>query len=181
MSSLYTKYVRFDTGSSLYITSADIMMCIANCSMLLCTSLIPLYMQFFFTTVAMVGGTLVIGVLEVNISPLKILLTCTWDMAVVELLQLLLTVTPLEIGWTGVAKTFLRSHGIPVCGHLAKEKGILLKIYASCRTGQDAIDLRYITRGITFEDGRMDAYTDRDIGAKQKTFGADFTTPNCEK
>ena len=83
--------------------------------------------------------------------------------------------------WVNRGKTFLHSHGIPICGHLAKEKGILLRIYASCRTGQDAIDLRYITRGITFKDGRMDAYTDRDIGAKQKTFGADFTTPNCEK
>ena len=41
--------------------------------------------------------------------------------------------------WVNRGKTFLRSHGIPVCGHLAKEKEILLRIYASCRTGQDAM------------------------------------------
>ena len=83
--------------------------------------------------------------------------------------------------WLDQCKRFLYSHGVPVCGHVARERGILLKVYASCERGQNAVDLRYTTKGISFKDGRMDVYTEKKLGPQQNAVGADFTSPSCEK
>ena len=83
--------------------------------------------------------------------------------------------------WLDQCKRFLYSHGVPVCGDLARERGILLKVYASCERGQNAVDLRYTTKGISFKDGRMDVYTEKKLGPQQNAVGADFTSTSCDK
>ena len=83
--------------------------------------------------------------------------------------------------WVNDCEKYLHSHGIPVCGRLARDRGVLLKVYTSCKAGQNATDLRYITKGISFKDGRMEVYFKRDLGHQQTTAGADFTSLTCDK
>ena len=68
------------------------------------------------------------------------------------------------------------------CGHSAREKGILLKVYASCKTGQDAAELCYTTRAMFVKDDRYVYHQlGRELSAHQKTFSVDFTTLRCGK
>ena len=70
---------------------------------------------------------------------------------------------------------FLDEQGVKPCGHSAREKGILLKVYASCEAGQDSAELVYTTRAMELEDGYVYHYTRKELSAKQHTFGIDFT------
>ena len=76
---------------------------------------------------------------------------------------------------------FLDEQGVKPCGHSAREKGILLKVFASCRTGQDSSELVYTTRGMELkEDGYVyHRLWGLELSAEQKTFGVDFTKVRC--
>ena len=76
---------------------------------------------------------------------------------------------------------FLDEQGVKPCGHSARERGILLKVFASCEAGQNSAELAYTTRGVYVKGGIMYHYTSREISAKQKTVGVDFTMVRCGK
>ena len=75
---------------------------------------------------------------------------------------------------------FLDEQGVKPCGHSAREKGILLKVYASCRTGQDSAELAFTTRAMFLaKDGFM--YHWPSGKAQQNIVGVDFTKVRCGK
>ena len=84
--------------------------------------------------------------------------------------------------WVSQCAKFLDEQGVKPCGHSAREKGILLKVFASCQTGQDSDELAYITQGLRLgEDGFVYPPINKDLSAKQKAFGVDFTKLRCGK
>ena len=83
--------------------------------------------------------------------------------------------------WVRECAKFLDEQGVKPCGHSAREKGILLKVYASCQAGQDSTELAYTTRGMKQKNGTLSHYTDRDFSNQQHTFGVDFTRVMCGK
>ena len=48
--------------------------------------------------------------------------------------------------WETECAKFLDEQGVRPCGHLATEKGILLKLYTPCRAHQSAVRLCYATK-----------------------------------
>ena len=77
---------------------------------------------------------------------------------------------------------FLDEQGVKPCGHSATEKGILLKVLASCETGQDAAELCYTTRAMELrDDGYVYHRTGTKLTAQQKTAGVNFTRVRCKK
>ena len=84
--------------------------------------------------------------------------------------------------WVSECAKFLDEQGVKPCGHSAREKGILLKVYASCQTGQDSTELAYTTRAMELkEDGYVYHDTNKELSAEQKTMGVDFTNVRCGK
>ena len=84
--------------------------------------------------------------------------------------------------WVSECAKFLDEQGVKPCGHSAREKGILLKVYASCETGQDSAELAYTTWAMFLEeDGVVGRYINEQLTVKQKAFGVDFTKLRCGK
>ena len=84
--------------------------------------------------------------------------------------------------WVSECAEFLDEQGVKPCGHSATEKGILLKILASCKTGQDAAELCYTTRAMELrDDGYVYHLPEMELTAQQKTVGVDFTRVRCKK
>ena len=83
--------------------------------------------------------------------------------------------------WISDCAEFLDEQGVKPCGHSAREKGILLKVFASCETGQDSAKLAYTTRAMELEDGYVYHYTAKKTSAQQETLGVDFTRVRCGK
>ena len=84
--------------------------------------------------------------------------------------------------WVSECAEFLDEQGVKPCGHSATEKGILLKVLASCKTGQDAAELCYTTRAMELrDDGRVYHLHRKELTAQQNTFGVDFTRVRCKK
>ena len=78
--------------------------------------------------------------------------------------------------WVVECAKFLDEEGVRPCGHSATEKGILLKVYAACRTGQDTAKLYYATRGMKVKsDGNVGIWNIKKLSDQQKSFGVDFT------
>ena len=84
--------------------------------------------------------------------------------------------------WVSECAKFLDEQGVKPCGHSAKEKGILLKVYAACKTGQDTAELCYITRAMELrDDGYVYHWSGKELSAQQDKFGVDFTNMRCKK
>ena len=70
--------------------------------------------------------------------------------------------------------------GVKPCGHSPREKGILLKVIASCQPGQDSNELAYTTRAMEVEeDGYVYYWWGKKLSTQQHTFGVDFTKVRC--
>ena len=84
--------------------------------------------------------------------------------------------------WVGECAKFLDEQGVRPCGHSATEKGILLKVYAACKTGQDAAELCYTTRAMELrDDGFVYHWTGEELSDQQKTLRVNFTKMRCGK
>lgn len=84
--------------------------------------------------------------------------------------------------WVSECAEFLDEQGVRPCGHSAKEKGILLKVSASCKTGQDAAELCYTTRAMELrDDGLVWHWTRKELSSQQNSFGVDFTEIRCKE
>ena len=85
--------------------------------------------------------------------------------------------------WVKRAYEFMDGQGIPPCGHHAIEKGILLKVVASCRPTQTARVLGYSLYCLQFDknDETIKHHIAQQIQKGQKSFGRDFTAMLCGK
>ena len=83
--------------------------------------------------------------------------------------------------WVRQCYEFMDGQGIIPCGHHAVEKGILIKVYATCRPNQRAAVLSY-SLNCMFHDknsGRNMHSVSKRISDKQTSFGRDFTEMLC--
>ncbi len=87
--------------------------------------------------------------------------------------------------WVKEAMSFLDEHGVGPCGHTAKEKGILVKVLASCLANEVPAELAFSTRcakndkntGTVLYDFRSRG---KEIRDGQHTSGLDFTAVQCK-
>ena len=73
--------------------------------------------------------------------------------------------------WVGQCAKFLDGQGVRRCGHSAREKGILLKVFAACRTCQDAV-LLYTSHST--EKGWSSEPLLKNLSDQQRAFGVDL-------
>ena len=78
---------------------------------------------------------------------------------------------------------YLDEHGVQPCGHSAKEKGILMKVYASCRPGEVAATPCFSVRTVDSDknSGCMSYYLGKQMRDNQHSFGTNFTSLRCGK
>ena len=77
------------------------------------------------------------------------------------------------------AKT-LDSLGISPCGHRAREQGVLIKVYASCKSDQKAAEPCFSIEGIVVNDsGSLSYFLNKKVNETQTTYGTDFTKLTC--
>ena len=88
--------------------------------------------------------------------------------------------------WVREAMAFMDEQGVGPCGHVAKEKGILVKVYASCLANEIPAELAFFTHGITNNPntGRVTFngpdYRGNEIHDGQHPSGLDFTRVRCK-
>ncbi len=85
--------------------------------------------------------------------------------------------------WVKEAMTFMDTQGVGPCGHEAKEKGILVKVYTSCLANEVPAELAYSTHGATNNKNTGIIYYDfnrKEIHDDQHTSGLDFTQVRCK-
>ena len=85
--------------------------------------------------------------------------------------------------WVSECAKFLDEQGVRPCGHLAMEKGILLKVLAACERGQDTTELCYTTRAMKLKD---DGYvyhcvSGKELSPQQKAFSVNSKKRKCGK
>ncbi len=86
--------------------------------------------------------------------------------------------------WVWECCRYLDEQGVRACGHSAAEKGILLKVYASCRPSEVASSLAFSVGGMTnHKNTRALTYqvVDKELHESQHTLGIDFTWHYCGK
>ena len=84
--------------------------------------------------------------------------------------------------WVVECAKFLDEQRVRPCGHSARRKGILLKVYASCKTGQDTAELCYTLQAMEVEsDGLVYHRISKELSEQQKSFGDNFTEVGCRK
>ena len=85
--------------------------------------------------------------------------------------------------WVKALVQFLDDKDVRPCGHSAKEKGILLKMFASCKTNEVAHKFAYSIRG-THTDKNSGAFSGgpsgKEVGTAQHVQILDATGISCE-
>ena len=82
--------------------------------------------------------------------------------------------------WVMTYSRFLEENSIAPCGHKAKEKGYLLKIFTSCEPEQTVKECCYSTGAINLDgDGILRFCYCKQLTPTQTTFGRDFTKLLC--
>jgi len=82
--------------------------------------------------------------------------------------------------WVMNFANFLEDKKIAACGHKAKEKGYLLKIFASCQPEQTAKKFCFPTSGVKLGPREHISFIiPKEIAPTQTTFGKDFTKLLC--
>lgn len=84
--------------------------------------------------------------------------------------------------WVVDCAKCLDEMGIGACGHQAKENGMLLKVFASCRPNQKATMYSYILKeGIHYYEkyNGIGCFCVKKLSDTQTTYGCDFTRIKC--
>ncbi len=83
--------------------------------------------------------------------------------------------------WVEQCAHYLDQEGVRPCAHSTVEKGIMLKIYSSCRPGDAATSLSFSVRGMINEKNRGDLgyFLNLELSETQHTFGCNFTAIRC--
>ena len=85
--------------------------------------------------------------------------------------------------WVKACARYLDEECVLACGHSAKEKGILLKVYASCRANEEAATYCFSVNGATNDKntGIMSYFVTKKFSDSQHSFGINFTDVRCGK
>lgn len=83
--------------------------------------------------------------------------------------------------WVENCSHYLDEQGVRPCGHSTAAKGLMLKVYSSCRPGDEATALAYSVKGMINEKNRGDLgyYLNLELSDSQHTFGCNFTAIRC--
>ena len=85
--------------------------------------------------------------------------------------------------WVREAMAFMDEQGVGPCGHVAKEKGILIKVFASCLANEIPAELAFSTycpkNDSTGDMSWTIDYCDEQIQKGQHPSGIDFTEIQC--
>ena len=84
--------------------------------------------------------------------------------------------------WVKECYDFMDDLGVSPCGHCAIKKGILLKVFGSCKPNEMAATLCYNLRAVFLDkNAKQILHRGGKIGEKQNAYGKDFTTMSCGK
>ena len=85
--------------------------------------------------------------------------------------------------WTNACLDYLDERGVRPCGHSAKEKGILITVYASCQPQERAATNCFFVLAATDDPavGTLCYYTTMALNKSQHCYGARTTTVTCKK
>ncbi len=86
--------------------------------------------------------------------------------------------------WVWECCRYLDDQGVRACGHSAAEKGILLKVYASCRGSELASSLAFSVGGMVNHKntGSLTYWIyNKELHESQHPLGIDFTWHHCGK
>ena len=76
---------------------------------------------------------------------------------------------------------FLDEQGVQPCGHKAREKGMNIKVYASCKSNEIPTEYCYSVSGITNKNtGNMTFKISKQLLETQKTASIDSSHLNCD-
>ena len=85
--------------------------------------------------------------------------------------------------WVRACCEYLDEQGVKLCGHSVREKGLLLKVYTSCRPREIAATPCFSVRaaGNDKNTGCMEFSTRKELRDTQHSYGFDFTEVACDK
>ncbi len=85
--------------------------------------------------------------------------------------------------WVQECSLYLDEQGVRACGHSSIEKGILLKVYASCRRGEVANSLIFPVKCMMNDKNSriLSFWTAKELQTLQHSFGLNFTVLRCGK
>ena len=86
--------------------------------------------------------------------------------------------------WTNACLDYLDERGVRPCGHSAKEKGILIKVYASCEPQERAATNCFFVKGIENNHNNVTGifvYFAKKLSESQHCYGICTTTITCKK
>ncbi len=85
--------------------------------------------------------------------------------------------------WVRTCEEYLDNIGVQPCGHSARNKGIQVKVYASCQPDQVPSLIMYSARGCKNDKntGAQTVYHNKEISPDQTTCCKDFTRITCGK
>ena len=77
---------------------------------------------------------------------------------------------------------FLDEHGVQPCGHKAREKGMVIKVFSSCKSNEIPTEYRYSVDGIHNDEvtGGMISWINNQLLATQTTVIIDSSHLNCD-
>ena len=83
--------------------------------------------------------------------------------------------------WVRECMEFLDELGVQPCGHKAREKGILIKVYTSCRSTEVPTEYRYSVSGADNDKntGMLSYYLQKQLLKRQTTDGIDTSDLLC--
>ena len=84
--------------------------------------------------------------------------------------------------WVRDCMEFLDERGVEPCGHKAREKGMLIKVYASCRPAQIPTQYQFSINGAANDknSGDMFSYTSKQLLETQHTYSVNSSILNCD-
>ena len=86
--------------------------------------------------------------------------------------------------WVKACCEYLDEQGVQPCGHSAREKGILLKVYTSCKPNEEAATPCFSVQAVLSDknNGKITYYMDGwKLRETQHTSGINFTDVQCKK
>ena len=85
--------------------------------------------------------------------------------------------------WVNAWLDYLDRKGVQPCGHSAKDKGIFIKLYASCRPEENASTNCFVTRAVTNDrtSGKLSYCTITTLSKSQHSYGVDTTAVRCKR
>ena len=88
--------------------------------------------------------------------------------------------------WTNACLDYLDERGVHPCGHSAKEKGILIKMYASCQPQERAATNCFFVQAAKNDtnvdnSGTLSYYTTEELSKSQQSYGVNTTGVRCKK